>query len=84
MLRMIKYAVFGSMFFLCMSCGVIKGHSNPFVNAGIKLVEKIYPHDNPAEQATEKGWKALSGFDIDLSHECNPKDKDIPEKPKKD
>ena len=49
------------------SCGVIKGHSNWFVDKGIKTVDSLYVPDNSYEEAIEDSIEAISGLEVDLS-----------------
>jgi len=53
---------------VCLSgCGVIKGHSNWFVDKGIKTVDSLYVPDNSYEEAIEDSIEAISGLEVDLS-----------------
>jgi len=49
------------------SCGVIKGHSNWFVDKGIKTVDSLYVQDNQAEEKIEDMIEAVTGVSLDIS-----------------
>ena len=49
------------------SCGVIKGHTNWFVDKGIKTVDRLYVPDNGAEEKLEDVIEAVTGLETDLS-----------------
>ena len=62
-----RYLMFVGMVGLLSGCGVIKGHSNWFVDKGIKTVDSLYVHDNPAEEKIEDMIEGVTGLDIDFS-----------------
>lgn len=62
-----RYLMLAGMFVCLSSCGVIKGHSNPMINAGIKVVNKAVPEDGAIEERIEDVIEGATGLSIDLS-----------------
>ena len=52
------------------SCGV-KGSSNVTINGALKLWEKVWPADNPTEEAIEEVIEDYTSLQIDISP-CSP------------
>ena len=64
--------IFILLIIMLSSCGVIKGHSNWFVDKGIKTANSLYVPDCAAEEALEDGIEAVSGVEVDFSPNIGP------------
>jgi len=48
-------------------CGIIQGHTNPFVDKGIDMANDMIDEDGPVEEMLEEKIEHYTGFIIDLS-----------------
>ena len=64
--------IFILLIIMLSSCGVIKGHSNWFVDKGIKASDSLYVPDNAIEEKIEDGIEAVTGVEVDLSPNIGP------------
>jgi hypothetical protein len=53
--------------FGCVSCGMIKGSSNPVIDKAIDTFNTTYPEDNFIEEGVEDAIDSWTGIDIDFS-----------------
>ena len=62
-----KYLLLLGLSMMLSGCGIIKGHSNPMINAGIKIVDKTVPQDSFLEEKAEAMIESVTGVQADLS-----------------
>ncbi|MBU2051561.1 MAG: hypothetical protein KKH61_21635 [Gammaproteobacteria bacterium] len=62
-----KYLLLLGLSMMLTGCGIIKGHSNPMINAGIKVIDKTMPEDGYIEERIEDVIESTVGLETDLS-----------------